>query len=230
MKNLLSDEQRSHLRLQHKKERDKRVCDRIKAVLLSDEGWSTPQIAHVLLLSDEAIRQHILDYQQDIRMDRMQNKRELLHSDITEKIIGCCFEVMKELGSGFLENVYKNALFLAMEQKGLSVLAEQAFEVSFRSHKIGKYIADLIVENLIIVELKCCKVLLPEHQAQLINYLKASEKPVGLLVDFGNPKLEYKRLHHPDKFIELGEYDHEPLSFLKPHAEDKALDSSSCPS
>jgi transposase len=63
MKNLLSDVQRNQLRLQHKKERDKRVCDRIKAVLLSDEGWSTQQIAHVLLLSDEAIRQHILDYQ-----------------------------------------------------------------------------------------------------------------------------------------------------------------------
>ena len=62
-------------------------------------------------------------------MDRIKNKRELLHSDISEKIIGCCFDIMKELGSGFLENVYKNALFLAMKQKGLSVLAEQAFEV-----------------------------------------------------------------------------------------------------
>lgn len=163
-------------------------------------------------------------------MDRIKNKRELLHSDISEKIIGCCFEVMKELGSGFLENVYKNALFLAMKQKGLSVLAEQAFEVSFRGHKIGKYIADLIVENLIIVELKCCKVLLPEHQAQLINYLKASEKPVGLLVNFGSPKLEYKRLHHPDKFIELGECNDGLLSFLKPYVEDKSLDFSSCPS
>jgi len=68
MKNLLSDEQRSQLRLQHKKERDKRVCDRIKAVLLSDEGWSTQQIAHVLLLSDEAIRQHILDYQKEHKL------------------------------------------------------------------------------------------------------------------------------------------------------------------
>ncbi len=68
MKNLLSDEQRSQLRLQHKKERDKRVCDRIKAVLLSDEGWSTQQIAHVLLLSDDAIRQHILDYQTEHKL------------------------------------------------------------------------------------------------------------------------------------------------------------------
>ena len=108
------------------------------------------------------------------------NKRELPHSEISEKIISCCFEVMRELGPGFLENVYKNALFIAMNQKGLKVSAEQAFEVMFRQYKIGKYVADLIVENLIIVELKCCKVLLPEHQAQLINYLKTSEKPVGL--------------------------------------------------
>jgi len=104
-------------------------------------------------------------------MVMIKNKRELPHSDISESIIGCCFEVIKELGSGFLENVYKNALFLAMKQKGLNVLAEQVFEVVFRKHKIGKYIADLIVEDLIIVELKSCKVLLPEHQAHLINYL-----------------------------------------------------------
>ena len=93
----------------------------------------------------------------------------------------------------------------AMKQKGLDVLAEQTFEVVFRKHKVGKYIADLIIENLIIVELTCSKVLLPEHQAQLINYLKASEKPVGLLVNFGNQKLEYKRLHHPNNFIETEE-------------------------
>ena len=124
-------------------------------------------------------------------MDRIKNKRELPHSDISEKIIGCCFEVMKEL---------------------------------------GKYIADLIVENLIIVELKCCKLLLAEDQAQVINYLKASEKPVGLLVNFGNPKLEYKRLHHPDNFMELEECSSGLLTFLKPYAENKSLDSSSCPS
>ena len=101
----------------------------------------------------------------------MKNKKELLHSNISENIIGCCFEVMKELGSGFLENVYKNALYLAMKQKDLEVSTEQSFEVLFRNHKIGKYIADLVVGNVIVVELKCCKSLLPEHQAQLINYL-----------------------------------------------------------
>ena len=160
-------------------------------------------------------------------MVRIKNKRELPHSDISENIIGCCFEVIKDLGSGFLENVYKNALFIAMKQKGLNVLAKQAFEVVFREHKIGKYIADLIVENLIVVELKCCKVLLPEHQAQLINYLKASERPVGLLVNFGNQRLEYKRLHHPDKFIELEEFEEDPLPFLLPQSENKTLNSSS---
>jgi len=153
----------------------------------------------------------------------MGNKRKLPHSDISGNIMKCCFEVIKELGSGFLENVYKNALFIVMKQKGLNVLTEQSFEVVFRKHKIGKYIADLIVENLIIVELKCCQTLLPEHQAQLINYLKASEMPVGLLVNFGNQKLEYKRLHHPDKFIETEELEEGPLPFLLPQTENKTL-------
>ena len=106
-------------------------------------------------------------------MVRIENKRELPHSDISEVIIGCCFEVMKELGAGFLENIYKNALFIALQEKGLTVQVEQSFDVIFRNRKIGKYIADLIVENLIVVELKCCKTLLAEHQSQVINYLKA---------------------------------------------------------
>jgi len=86
-------------------------------------------------------------------MVRIKNKKELLHADLSENIIGSCFEVIKELGSG-LENVYKNALLIAMKQKGLNVSVEQSFEVIFRNHKVGKYVADLIVENLIVVELK----------------------------------------------------------------------------
>lgn len=135
-------------------------------------------------------------------MDGMEEKTELPHSDISEVIIGCCFEIMRELGTGFLENVYKNALFIAMRQKGLNVLAEQQFEVMFRNCKVGKYVADLIVENVIIVELKCCTTLLPEHKAQVINYLKASGISVGLLVNFGQQKLEYKRLHRPNRLDE----------------------------
>ena len=131
----------------------------------------------------------------------MREEKEFLHSELTRTIIQCCFEVIQELGSGFLENVYKNALLVAMKQKGLDVLTEQIYEVIFRKQKIEKYIADLVVNNLIIVELKCCRVLLSENQAQVINYLKSSGLPVGLLVNFGNQKLEYKRLHHPNHFI-----------------------------
>jgi GxxExxY protein len=132
----------------------------------------------------------------------MKNEEKLLHADLSRNVLGCCFEVVKELGCGFLERVYKNALLIAMKQKGLSVVTEQTYEVIFRQHKIGKYIADLVVENLIIVELKCCKVLLPEHQSQLISYLKASTLPIGLLVNFGHQRLEYRRLRHPDVFAE----------------------------
>ena len=135
-----------------------------------------------------------------VRIENKESEERLPHADLSRKIISCCFEVIHELGSGFLEKIYKNALFIAMKQKGLNVVTEQPFEVTFRERKIGKYIADLVVDNLIIVELKCCDILPSEHQAQLINYLKASGLPVGLLVNFGNQKLEYKRLHHPDKF------------------------------
>lgn len=101
-----------------------------------------------------------------------------LYSEITEKILGSCFDIMNELGTGFLESVYKNALFIAIKEKGLIIEAEKRFEVIFRGRKIGLYIADLIVEESVIVELKCCDLLLGEHQAQLINYLKVS----GILV------------------------------------------------
>ena len=128
-------------------------------------------------------------------------KEKLLHSDLSEQIIGCCIEIVRELGSGFLENVYKNALYISMKEKGLKVSSEKIFEIDFHGYKIGRYIADLIVEDVLIVELKCCRTLTPEHQAQLINYLKAADMEVGLLVNFGNQKLEYKRLHHPNYFI-----------------------------
>ena len=151
----------------------------------------------------------------------MREEKDLPHSDLTRKIIQCCFEVMKELGAGFLENVYKNALYIAMKQKSMNILAEQKYEVVFRKHKIGKYVADLVVENLVIVELKCCKTLPSEHQAQVINYLKASGLPVGLLINFGNQKLEYKRLHHPNN-LESEESNKEPLPLLMPLPWEKA--------
>ena len=133
------------------------------------------------------------------------NNKILPHAQFSEIIIGCCFGVMRDLGTGFLENVYKNALYIALKERGLKLHVEQSYDIFFKNQKIGRYIADLVVENLIVIELKCCKTLLSEHQAQIINYLKASHLPVGFLVNFGNHKLEYKRLHHPDQFKLLKE-------------------------
>jgi GxxExxY protein len=112
--------------------------------------------------------------------------------------------VMNELGIGFLESVYKNALFLALREKGLLVQTEKTFEVYFKRQKVGLYKADIVVENLVVVELKCCKNLLPEHQAQVINYLTASNLPVGLLINFNNKQIDYKRLHHPIHYPAAG--------------------------
>lgn len=106
---------------------------------------------------------------------------------------------MKELGPGFQEQVYKNALLIAMKEKGLQVEVERPYEVVFRDKVIGRYRADLVVEKTVIIELKCCECLISEHQAQLFNYLKVSELPIGILINFRNRKLEYQRLHRSDE-------------------------------
>jgi len=122
----------------------------------------------------------------------------MLHKDITEKIIGCSFEVINELGMGFVESIYQRALFIALQDKGLVVEPEKRIPVQFRNMQIGYFEADAIIDNSVVLELKCCKVLLPEHSAQLINYLKATNMAVGLLINVGNKELEWKRMHHPN--------------------------------
>jgi len=130
----------------------------------------------------------------------MKEKNELPYSEITSAILGCCFDVMKELGPGLLERVYKNALLIAMRQKGLEVEVEQSYEVIFRGKLVGRYKADLVVSQTVIVELKCCDNLIREHQAQLFNYLRVSGLPVGLLVNFRRRKLEWKRLQSNEEY------------------------------
>ena len=119
----------------------------------------------------------------------------LLYEDLTGRIIEACFEVINELGAGFLESVYHKALGLALQQKGLLVQAQFPVPVLFRGQSVGQFFADLLVEEKVIVELKAVAALTGEHQAQVINYLKASGIEVGLLVNFGRPKLEYRRFH-----------------------------------
>ena len=118
---------------------------------------------------------------------------ELLEKDLTEKIIAACLEVSNELGAGFLESVYERALLIALTDKGLKAETQVPLKVVFRNRVVGDFYADTLVENLVIIELKAVKSIGTDHEAQLINYLKATNKRVGLLVNFGKPKLEWKR-------------------------------------
>ena len=124
----------------------------------------------------------------------MQDEQDirLLHEDFTKSVIGCAFDVINELGAGFLESVYEKALLLALREKGLSAISQYPIKVMFRGECVGDFYADIFVEEKLIVELKAVKTIAPEHQAQIINYLNATGIEVGLL-NFGNPKLEYKR-------------------------------------
>jgi GxxExxY protein len=119
----------------------------------------------------------------------------LLYDQVTGKILEACFEVINELGAGFLESVYHKALLIALRQKRIEAQAEVPLPVMFRGESVGDFVADILVEGKVVVELKGVRALAPEHQAQVINYLKASGIEVGLLVNFGSPKLEYRRLH-----------------------------------
>ncbi len=118
----------------------------------------------------------------------------LLHEELTGKILASCFEVSNELGAGFLESVYQKALLVVIRQKGIAAIPEAPIDVRFRGETIGKFFADLLVENSVIVEVKAVTALTQDHKAQVINYLRATGIEVALLVNFGNPKLEYKRL------------------------------------
>lgn len=127
-------------------------------------------------------------------MDKQDGQdKGLKHEQITKSVIGCAFEVINELGAGFLESVYEKALLLALRQKGLSALSQYPVKVMFRGECVGDFYTDIFVEEKVIVELKTAKAIVPEHQAQIINYLNATGIEVGLLINFGNSKLEYKR-------------------------------------
>ena len=123
----------------------------------------------------------------------------LLYEDLTRKILEACFEVSNELGAGFLESVYHKSLAIALRHKGLQVHSEVPVSVIFRGQNVGEFYADLLVEDKIIVELKAVSALTREHIAQVINYLYAGGMDVGLLVNFGTPKMEYRRLERRDK-------------------------------
>ena len=114
-------------------------------------------------------------------------------NDITYKINGAIFEVNRELGAGFLEKVYENALLIELINAGLKAEKQVPIKVKYKEREVGEYFADIVVENRIILELKAVKSLQKIHEAQLLNYLKATGIKIGLLVNFTHPKAQIKR-------------------------------------
>jgi len=115
-------------------------------------------------------------------------------NEITYAINGAVFEVNRVLGPGFLEKVYENALLIELRSKGLKAQNQAQIKVSYKGNMVGEYIADILVEEKVIVEIKTVDKLEKIHEAQLLNYLKATGVRVGLLVNFRHPKAEVKRL------------------------------------
>ncbi|HEY7329255.1 MAG TPA: GxxExxY protein [Gemmataceae bacterium] len=117
---------------------------------------------------------------------------ELLHADITALILKGFYHVYNTLGYGFLEKVYENALKITLRKWGLSVSQQQPIKVYFEGEEVGEYFADLIVAEKVILELKTAESICSGHESQLVNYLKATDIEVGLLLNFG-PKPEFRR-------------------------------------
>jgi GxxExxY protein len=115
---------------------------------------------------------------------------------LTERVLGAAFEVANTLGVGFLEKVYERALLRELGHRGVRAKGQVAFTVTYKDHCVGEYFADILVEDVLAVELKCVDRLGPEHTAQCINYLRASGRTVCLLINFQRPKLEWRRIVH----------------------------------
>ena len=118
--------------------------------------------------------------------------QDFKYKELTEKIIGAFYQVYNTLGYGFLEKVYENALLIELKKIGLKSIPQSPIKVVYDKQIIGEYLADIIIEDKVIVETKAAKNLLEEHEAQLLNYLKATKLEVGLLFNFG-PQAEFRR-------------------------------------
>lgn len=116
------------------------------------------------------------------------------HKELTQQIIGAAIEVHRHLGSGFLEKVYENALCLELKARGLRFSPQLQVPVRYKGHLVGSYYADIVVEGLVLCEIKALDSLLGAHEGQVLHYLKATSIQVGLLLNFGTTKLQIKRL------------------------------------
>ena len=118
----------------------------------------------------------------------------LLEEELTYRIRGCIYEVSRHLGAGFLEKVYERALLYELQSHGLHAQAQVPITVRYKGNIIGDYIADIVVEGKILLEVKATKQLHPAHETQLLNYLRATGLRIGLLINFTHPKAVVKRL------------------------------------
>lgn len=120
------------------------------------------------------------------------DKTVLFEAELSDLVLGAFYAVYRELGYGFLEAVYENALTMLLREQGIPVVQQAQIEVRFRSHIVGDYRADLLVPGRLIIEVKTAAQLSPIHDAQLLNYLKATGVPLGMLLNFG-PQPQFRR-------------------------------------
>jgi len=130
-------------------------------------------------------------------MQTDEKKVVLVTDRVTEAVIGCAFQVQNTLGCGFLEKVYENALAHELRKSGFNVVQQHPVSVWYDEVQVGEYVADLLVDGAVLIELKVVKAIDPIHMAQCYNYLKATNQNVCLLINFGIPRLEYKRILSP---------------------------------
>lgn len=124
----------------------------------------------------------------------MDTREDGFLDSLTEKVLGAVFEVSNILGAGFLEKVYERALLKELNLRGIRATAQASFPVIYKGQYVGEYFADILVEDSLVVELKCADRLANEHLAQCINYLRASGRNIYLLVNFQKPTVEWKRI------------------------------------
>ena len=116
------------------------------------------------------------------------------HGCLTEKVLAAVFEVSNTLGAGFLEKVYERALLMELRTRGIRATGQTSLAVSYKGQTVGEYFVDILVEDVLVIELKCVDHLANEHTAQCLNYLRASGRTLCLLVNFQKPKVEWKRI------------------------------------
>jgi GxxExxY protein len=126
-------------------------------------------------------------------MNANERESEVLDA-LVERVVGAIYEVSNVLGAGFLEKVYERALLKELVLRGMQVQSQAGFPVSYKGQCVGEYLADLVVEQRLVVEIKCVDCFANEHLAQCINYLRASGLKIALLVNFQKPKVEWKRV------------------------------------